>query len=189
MDVVIITGAPYSGKGTQCEVLKEKLKYEHLNMGELCRIEQNSGSDLGKLISSYTDNGNLAPNEVILDLFVKTFETYKDAKGVILDGYPRRVQQVDDLLDLILFTPHIKNFRAVNINVDQEILLSRALERAKTSTRVDDRDPSIHIKRIEVFQKETLPAVNYMREVMDVFDIEGVGEVKKIAAAITKNLR
>lgn len=162
MEILIITGPPYSGKGTQCNVLKELLHFEHISTGDRCREEKKNKTSIGKIMSEYEEKGDLVPDTIMKDLFSKILDENKTKAGIILDGYPRTKPQVDDLLALV----EAKNMeigKVLNIEVPKEELLIRAQKRAETSNRKDDKDPKIHIKRIEVFEEATRPAIEYMK--------------------------
>ena len=94
---VIIFGAPGSGKGTQSVYIAEKYGLEHLSTGDLLRAEQKTQSKLGKRISSYTDQGNLVPDELIIKMLANVLDTKKNSSGYIFDGFPRTTAQAKAL--------------------------------------------------------------------------------------------
>lgn len=185
MELLIITGAPYSGKGTQCEFLKEYLGYKHISMGDVCRSEKEKGTELGKIMSEYHEKGNLVPNQYIEEIFEKLIEDNIDEKGIILDGHPRTLSQVDQIVKMIEKV-HVQN--VINIDVEESTLLERAKERAKNSDRPDDKDPTLHTKRIEVFKESTLPAVEYMSKILPFVNIDGNGTVEETREKVKENL-
>lgn len=183
MELLIITGPPYSGKGTQCEILEKEKGLVHVSTGDLCRNEKNNKTELGVLISQYEANGDLVPDNVMRDLFAKALNDNKSAKGIILDGYPRTKRQVDDLMDASE-KADISISSVLNIEVDKEELLKRALERAKNSEREDDKNPTTHIKRIEVFEKSTRPAIEYMKTKFSLENFDGMGTINEVTEKI-----
>ncbi len=187
MEILIITGPPYSGKGTQCEILKEKLEYNHISTGERCRLEKENGTRIGKIMSEYEEKGNLVPDFIIKDLFEEIINENIESEGIILDGYPRTIPQFQDLIELTSLKGLIIT-KVIFIDVPHDELLIRAESRAETSNRADDKDLRIHQKRIEVFEKFTHPAIDYMKSKLDFVAINGLGSIEEIAKEILKNL-
>ncbi len=188
MNIIIITGPPYSGKGTQCEFLKANYPLVHVSTGELIRREKDDKTEIGHLMSAYADQGELVPDEVMKDLFGQVIDENLNEAGIILDGYPRTKPQVDTLLALAK-EKNTPITHVLNIEVPTEELLKRAQTRAKTSKRKDDQDPQIHLKRITVFEESTKPAIEYLKEKVAVFDIDGLGTIEEITAKISKLLQ
>ncbi len=187
MEILIITGPPYSGKGTQCEILKTQLNYNHISTGDRCRLEKENGTDIGKIMSEYEEKGDLVPDSIMKDLFNQILEENKENTGIILDGYPRTKAQVDDLLELVE-SKNMKIGKVLNINVPKSELLIRAEKRAQTSNRKDDKDPEIHKKRIEVFENSTRSAIEYMKSEIEVLTFEGLGTIEDLTERIKANL-
>ena len=187
MEILIITGPPYSGKGTQCEVLKELLNFEHISTGDKCRQEKQNETEIGKIMSKYEEKGNLVPDAIMKDLFGKILDDNKSKAGIILDGYPRTKPQVDDLIALVN-SKNLKIGKVINIDVPKSELLIRAKKRAETSTRKDDKDPQIHIKRIAVFEESTRPAIEYMKSKITVLTFDGLGTINEITERIKDSL-
>lgn len=179
MDILLITGPPYSGKGTQCEILEAKLGYTHISTGDVIREEKARQTPVGRLMQQYEEKGELVPDEVMEDLLEHILLAHKQDKGIILDGYPRTIPQVDTLLR-ILQRNGLSISHAVNINVPAEELLERAKKRAETSERLDDRNEQTHLKRIGIFEKETRPAIRYLETLMPVAQVDGLGTIPEI---------
>ncbi|WP_298903749.1 nucleoside monophosphate kinase [uncultured Psychroserpens sp.] len=184
MNILIIMGPPYSGKGTQCEFLKDILNYKHISTGDVCRKETSNKTEIGLLLSKYEENGDLVPDSTMKTLFGMTLDENLNEKGMILDGYPRTIPQVDDLLELIK-ERNLNVEKVLHIEVPKEELLVRAKKRAATSNRKDDKDEHTHVKRIEVFENETKPAINYLATLMSVDTFDGLGTI----ASITNNIK
>lgn len=189
MEIIVMTGPPYSGKGTQCEILEKMLNYKHISTGERIRSEKDNATEIGKTMKEYEEKGVLVPDELMEKLLNKIIDENKDQKGIIFDGYPRTIPQVDTLINL-LKKKEKKISQIINIEVAKEELLLRAKQRAKTSKREDDKNEEIHIKRIEVFEANTRPAIEYFKTRAKVDDIVGIGSIeeitKKIALALKK---
>lgn len=187
MEILIITGPPYSGKGTQCNVIKELLNFEHISTGDKCREEKQNETEIGKVMCEYEEKGNLVPDSIMKDLFAKILDENKSKAGIILDGYPRTKPQVEDLLELV-DSRNMKIGKVLNIDVPKSELLIRAKKRAETSNRKDDKDPQIHLKRIDVFEESTRPAIEYMKSRINVLTFDGLGTVDEITARIKTSL-
>ena len=186
MEIYIVTGPPYSGKGTHCKRLEETLRLKHVSTGEQCRKEKQHQTNIGKLIADYTEKGDLVPDAVMKTVIDNTLNEYKDSAGIILDGYPRTVDQVNTLWELV----QVKGLsikKVISIEVPTEELLRRAKERAETSDREDDKNPDTHMKRITLFESTTKPAIIRMKELMPVTSVEAMGSIeenaKKVKAA------
>src|SRR5687767_7553957 len=98
MKIIVITGPPYSGKGTQCEMLQDQLGFNHISTGDRIRLEKDNETPIGKIVTEYEEKGNLVPDSVMEELLSKIIDENQKAKGIILDGYPRTQVQVDTLL-------------------------------------------------------------------------------------------
>jgi len=188
MKILIITGPPYSGKGTQCEILEKTLGYQHISTGERIRAEKDNNTKIGAVMKDFEEKGMLVPDEIMKDLLRQILVENNQEKGIILDGYPRTPPQVQTLVNLLQENKQEIN-QVVNIVVPKAELLKRAKERAKNSKRKDDRDERVHIKRIQVFEENTQPAINYLKTIMDVEDIDGIGSIEAITKRIQKNLK
>ncbi len=187
MEILIITGPPYSGKGTQCEILNEQLDFKHISTGDRCRFEKEKGTEIGKIMSEYEEKGDLVPDAIMKDLFSKILDENKSNKGIILDGYPRTIPQVDDLLELV-GSKGMKIGKVLNIDVPKAELLIRAKKRAETSDRKDDKDSKIHAKRIDVFENSTRPGIEYMKTKIKVLTFDGLGTIDQITERIKASL-
>ena len=187
MEILIITGPPYSGKGTQCEILNEQLDFKHISTGDRCRLEKENGTEIGKIMSEYEEKGDLVPDAIMKDLFSGILDENKSHNGIILDGYPRTKRQVNDLLELVK-SKKMQIGKVLNIAVPKLELLKRAKKRAETSDRKDDKDPEIHIKRIEVYERSTRPAIEYMKSKIKVLTFDGLGTIKEITERIKASL-
>lgn len=187
MEILIITGPPYSGKGTQCEILKTSLGFDHISTGDRIRKEKKERTPIGQAMTEYEENGSLVPDKIMLRLVAQIIDEHSNAKGIILDGYPRNRSQVDSILKL-LAAKNLRLTAVINIEVPKAELLARAGKRAESSNRIDDRDPAIHLKRIEIFESETRPAIAYMKGKLNVIDINGLGTIEDITKAISEKI-
>ena len=188
MKILVITGPPYSGKGTQCELLETMLGYQHISTGERIRAEKENNTHIGKVMKDFEEKGMLVPDEIMKELLTQILLENKQGKGIIFDGYPRTKPQVDTLISLLKDNKQQIN-QVINVVVPKEELLKRAKERAKKSTRTDDKNERVHIKRIEVFEENTQAAINYLKTIMPVVDIDGMGSIEAITDRIKRRLK
>ena len=187
MTNIILCGAPGCGKGTQSEFIVEKYGLTHLSTGDLMRHEVASGSELGQLIESYTSQGQLVPDDVTIQLLEKHIESLPaDTKGLIFDGYPRTLNQAVQL-ERLMKKRGDKTAILIDINVPEDEIIRRLLERGKTSGRTDDNLDTIK-KRLVVYHEQTRPVDDYY-ELMDKYvRIQGLGTISGIFGRISRVL-
>ena len=187
MTNIILCGAPGCGKGTQSEFIVEKYGLTHLSTGDLMRHEVASGSELGQLISSYTSQGQLVPDDVTIQLLEKHIESLPaDTKGLIFDGFPRTLNQAVQL-ERLMKKRGDKTAILIDINVPEEEIIRRLVERGKTSGRADDNLETIK-KRLVVYHEQTRPVDDYY-ELMDKYvRIQGLGTISGIFGRICRVL-
>lgn len=188
MKILVMTGPPYSGKGTQCEIIAKETDYAHLSTGEAIRKEKDEQTELGKLMSQWQDEGKLVPDEVMEEFVEELIKQRSDSRGIILDGYPRTVNQVETIIRITDKLGH-EISQVINIEVPKEELLKRALKRAETSDRIDDQDPQKHIKRIEIFEEDTKPAISYLNKRIGIETVNGLGKIEEITVRIKEKLK
>jgi len=160
---LILFGPPGSGKGTQSDKLVEKYGLKHLSTGNLLRQEIADKTPLGIEAKSFMDKGQLVPDEVVIGMVDSYFDQHKGAKGFLFDGFPRTVAQavaLDKLLDL-------KNTSIASVlalEVSEEELVKRLLNRGKTSGRSDDTNEEVIRKRFAVYINETTPVAEHYKK-------------------------
>lgn len=187
MTNIILCGAPGCGKGTQSEFIVEKYGLTHLSTGDLMRHEVALGSELGQLIESYTSQGQLVPDDVTIQLLEKHIESLPaDTKGLIFDGFPRTLNQAVQL-ERLMKKRGDKTAILIDINVPEDEIIRRLLERGKTSGRTDDNLETIK-KRLVVYHEQTRPVDDYY-ELMDKYvRIQGLGTISGIFGRISRVL-
>ena len=180
---LILFGPPGSGKGTQSDRLVEKYGLVHLSTGNLLREEISNKTPLGIEAKKFIDQGQLVPDEVVIGMVDSFFDKHKDANGFLFDGFPRTVAQAQALDKLLSFK---KTDIAVVIALDvtEEELVKRLLNRGKTSGRTDDTDESVIRKRFSVYTNETSPVADYYKKARKFKAIHGEGSVDEINAAL-----
>lgn len=184
---IILCGAPGCGKGTQSDFIVGKYGLTHLSTGDLMRKEVASGSELGQLISSYTSQGQLVPDDVTIKLLEQHIDSLPaDTKGLIFDGFPRTLNQAVQLERLMKKRGDVTAI-LIDINVPEDEIIRRLIERGKTSGRADDNLETIK-KRLVVYHDQTRPVDDYY-ELMDKYvRIQGLGTISEIFGRICRVL-
>ena len=149
---IVMLGGPGSGQSTYSKYLIYHFDITHIYPGGMLRKEVEKGSEIGKQVKSIIDRGEFVPNQIVLDLIKDKVE--KSPKGYILDGWPRYMEQVEDM-----HKAEIGYDYAVFLDVSREEVLRRLLARG----RADDTEEIIN-NRIELYKKETGPVIEYMRK-------------------------
>ena len=186
---IIIFGPPGAGKGTQAKILIDKFNIVQISTGDMLREEVKSESDIGKAAKSIMEKGNLISDEIIMSM-IKNRITKPDCKnGFILDGFPRTYNQAVDL-DMVLDNLRLKIDMVIEINVDEDLLLKRIIKRASESeiTRGDDNSEILK-NRIFVYKKDTLPVLEYYRNLNKLHTIDGMQNINKVSRDIQKILQ
>ncbi len=185
MTNLVLFGPPGAGKGTQAEVLKEKYNLVHISTGDVFRYNIKNATELGALAKSYIDKGQLVPDEVTIDMLNAEVDKNANAQGFIFDGFPRNEAQAKSLASL-LASKGSEVSAMVALEVNDEVLVQRLLERGKTSGRPDDADEGVIRNRIKVYYDETAILKNYYQKENKYFGVDGVGAVNEITARLSK---
>ena len=182
---LVLFGPPGAGKGTQAVRLVEKYHLVHLSTGDIFRSNIKEGTDLGQLAKSYIDKGALVPDEVTIGMLEAEVNSNSNAKGFIFDGFPRTTSQAE-ALDVFLSTKDTEVSSMLALEVDENELITRLLERGKSSGRADDQDAGIIKNRIKVYENETAVLKTYYANQNKFFGIEGVGSIESITLGLCK---
>ena len=180
---LILFGPPGSGKGTQSEKLVEKYGLIHLSTGNLLREEIANKTPLGLEAKKFMDHGQLVPDEVVIGMIDSSIENHRDAVGFLFDGFPRTVAQAQ-ALDKLLSLKKSEIDIVLALEVGEEELVSRLLNRGKTSGRSDDSDEKVIRKRFSVYSNDTTPVADYYKKAHKFKVIAGEGSVHEIFAAL-----
>lgn len=185
MTNIVLFGPPGAGKGTQANFLKEKYDLIHISTGDVFRYNIKNETALGMLAQSYMDKGALVPDKVTIDMLAAEVEKNAGAKGFIFDGFPRtdaQAKALDDLMD----EKDSEISAMIALEVDDEILVERLLDRGKTSGRPDDADEDIIRNRIQEYYKKTAILKGYYSSQKKYFGVDGVGSIEDITARLSK---
>ncbi|MDO4435951.1 MAG: adenylate kinase [Cardiobacteriaceae bacterium] len=176
---IIFLGAPGSGKGTQSALLVEKHHLTHLSTGDMLRAEIAKGSDLGQKAKAVMDKGELVSDDIVIAMIAEHLE---NVQGVLFDGFPRTLSQAKALDDL-LAAKGLPITHVIELKVDSEEIISRLLSRG----RADDNEETIR-NRLQVFENQTKPLVDYYTTQGKLHSVVGVGSVDEIHAQIERHL-
>nr|CAD2159773.1 unnamed protein product [Meloidogyne enterolobii] len=184
LPIIFIVGGPGSGKGTQCDLIVKKYGYTHLSSGDLLRAEVSSGSPLGLQFSETIKAGKLVELDLVLDLVEKAMLNAVEggAKGFLIDGYPRDVEQ-GKRFEEKLSPSHLVIF----FDVVEETLVKRLMFRGQTSGREDDNEETIR-NRLRTFYEATKPVVEYYEGKGKLAKINAEGTIEDIFAEVCKHL-
>lgn len=175
---IVIFGAPGSGKGTQSEKITEKYGIRHISTGDVLREEIKNGTELGKTAKRYIDEGQLLPDELIIDILAGVLDSMKGHNGVIFDGFPRTIPQAEALKKLLQVRG--QDITAMlDLDVPEEELITRLLKRGQESGRADDNMETIK-KRLDVYKSQTFPLIEYYKKEGKYNHIKGVGALDDI---------
>ena len=166
---LVLFGPPGAGKGTQSEKIIDAYGLTHLSTGDLFRKHLGEGTALGVLAKGYMDQGHLVPDEVVIQMVEHKIGTTAQAEA----------------LDRMLQKNGMQISGMIALDVPQEILKERILERGKTSGRVDDQEEAKINTRIQVYLDETLPVADYYEKQGKFHQINGVGKIEEIFNQIT----
>lgn len=185
---IVIFGAPGSGKGTQSDKIIEHYKLFHISTGDVLRDNIRRGTDLGKTAKGYIDQGQLVPDELIIDILAQVLDENKEnaREGVIFDGFPRTIPQAE-ALERLLADRGMQVDAVVGLEVPEEELIQRILLRGKMSGRADDNEETAR-KRLEVYHNQTSPLKAYYEEQGKYRSINGLGTIDGIFELIREQL-
>ncbi|NNE27708.1 MAG: adenylate kinase [Saprospiraceae bacterium] len=176
---LILFGPPGSGKGTQANMLVEKYGLTHISTGDLFRHEISNKTPLGLKAQEYMDQGILVPDEVTIGMLENRVDETNNQKGYILDGFPRTIAQ-SEALDAFFKSRNTSVTHLLALDVDDNEIVNRLLERGKTSGRPDDANEEVIRKRIVEYNAKTSQVYDYYAQKNISQSIDGVGSIDEI---------
>jgi adenylate kinase len=210
---IVMLGPPGAGKGTQAEILAQKLGLVHVSSGDLFRENLNNQTELGKLAQTYMTKGELVPDDVTIAMVKERLSRPDCAKGAVLDGFPRTPAQAE-ALNKILAEMNAKVDLVPLISVPNDVLVERlsgrwmsksgrvyhALYNPPKVKWVDDIDgtplyqreddkPETVQRRIDVYYEQTAPLIDYYRQAGLLVEIDGTQEIEKVTEDILKAIK
>lgn len=185
MKNIVLFGPPGAGKGTQAEILKVKHNLVHISTGDVFRRNIAGETELGKLAQSYIEEGHLVPDEVTINMLKDEVRKNTDVNGFIFDGFPRTEVQADALAEFMEEIGSQIN-AMIALEVENEVLVQRLLERGKSSGRPDDANVEIIRERIDEYFRKTDVLKDYYRNLDKYFGVDGVGSIDDIAERLNE---
>jgi len=179
MKNIVLFGPPGAGKGTQATSLKKKYNLIHISTGDVFRFNIKNETELGLLAKKYMDEGDLVPDEVTIKMLKAEVEKNGDVNGFIFDGFPRTTSQAI-ALDAFLTKKGTKINGMVALEVAEDLLVERLLERGKTSGRTDDTDEVKIRNRFNEYKTKTAVLKEYYQAQGNYFGVDGVGSIDDI---------
>ena len=180
---LVLFGPPGAGKGTQSQKLIARYNLVHLSTGDLLRAQIARGTELGLKAKKLMDEGLLVPDEVVIGMIGSALQENEQAAGFIFDGFPRTVPQAESL-DQLLAQHNTKVSCMVALEVKEDELVKRLLERGKTSGRPDDQNVDKIRKRVTVYNTETAQVAGYYATQKKFHALNGIGEIEEIFGQI-----
>jgi len=185
MKNIVLFGPPGVGKGTQATFLKDLYKLTHISTGDVFRNNIKNNTPLGILAKSYMDKGNLVPDEVTINMLEDEVNKFPNTNGFIFDGFPRTTSQAK-ALDLFLNAKNIPIKAMIALDVPEDILVKRILNRGLTSNRPDDQDESRIRHRFNEYQTKTAILIDYYTAQNKFYSVNGVGSLEEITERLKK---
>ncbi len=179
MKNIVLFGPPGAGKGTQATLLKEKYDLVHISTGDVFRYNIKNKTELGVLAKTYMDAGNLVPDEVTINMLKAEVEKNANANGFIFDGFPRTASQAI-ALDAFLAEKGAQINGMVALEVSEDLLVARLLERGKTSGRTDDTDEEKIRNRFNEYNTKTAVLKDFYQKQGTYYGVNGVGAIEDI---------
>lgn len=182
---IVLFGPPGAGKGTQSAFLIERYGLEHLSTGDLLRAEIQAETELGLQAQEVMSAGELVPDEVVVGMIRNRLSDATDCKGFVFDGFPRTLTQAE-ALDNMLQRLGCPIKAMLSLEVDEDELVKRLLNRGAASGRIDDRSEEVVRKRITEYRAKTAPLKDYYRKQNKLHMIDGMGSIADITKRLTK---
>lgn len=181
---LILFGPPGSGKGTQSVRVAEKYNLVHISTGDIFRREIKNKSTLGLKVQRIIENGELVPDDLLVDILRSALQQAGNPTGFVFDGFPRTIRQAQDL-DKLLEETGEKVSLALSLDVDEEEVVTRLTKRALLEGRKDDTEEVIR-NRMKVYHSQTHPLMDYYNKQNKLKSLTGVGSIDDIFKDVCK---
>ena len=182
MKAIILLGAPGAGKGTLAEGVRSSTDYLHVSTGDMLRAAIASGSELGLKVKDVLARGDLVTDEIVIALIEDRLPEAEAAGGAIFDGFPRTVAQAE-ALDAMLAQRGAQIDAVVRLKVDDAALTDRIAKRFAEQGRPDDNPDSFKV-RLDAYNRNTAPLLPYYEAQGKLTEVDGMGSIETVAAAI-----
>ena len=181
-NLVIFLGPPGAGKGTQAGKIAKEKNLAHISTGDMLREHVSNATELGKTAKILLEEGKLVPDSLVIEMLQERLLSKDCVNGAILDGFPRTIAQAESLDSV---SAEFKISKVIVFEADRDELIKRILNRGETSGRSDDTEESVSV-RLEVYENDTSPLIEYYELKNLVAKINAVGEVENIYKLILK---
>jgi adenylate kinase len=183
---LLLLAPPGAGKGTQAERLSKHFGIEHISTGDLLRKAVTEGTPVGETVRGDVERGDLVPDDIIIDLIRDRVIAASARGGYVLDGFPRNLRQAEQARKIAIELG-VAIQVAIYLQVSREELIRRLLGRADQEGRSDDKERVI-LHRLEVFEKETLPLVDFYDNLRLLVRVDGEQTVDRVTEEIIERL-
>lgn len=181
---IVLFGAPGCGKGTQSELLEKRYSLRHISTGDIIRKQIAAKTELGQQMQACIERGELAPDQLVIDMIADYVASQHEGKGVIFDGFPRTTAQAE-AFDKILAQHGQKVAVMINMEVPEEELVKRILLRGKDSGRADDQSEDIIRNRIAVYNAQTAIVADFYRAQGKFESVPSLGTIEEVSERIS----
>ena len=181
---IVLFGKPGSGKGTQANFIKNMYNLIHISTGDVFRYNISNNTDLGKMAKSYMDKGDLVPDHVTIKMLEGEVNKNLNSNGFIFDGFPRTKNQAQ-ILDEFLKNKNLAISMTIALEVDDEVLIKRLIDRGKESGRVDDQDKIKIQNRFVEYNNKTSVLIDYYSKQGKFHSVDGLGNINEITERIS----
>jgi adenylate kinase len=176
---IVFMGAPGSGKGTQAKRLVDSQGWTQLSTGDLFRMHVDKGSDLGKRVKGYLDQGAYVPDDITVQMVRERLREIPSSTRIVFDGFPRTIAQAQ-ALDRLLTEFGRRVERVILLDVSRDELIDRVVKRGKEEGRSDDTARVI-MKRLDVYEQNTRPLIDHYKSRNMLRSVDGSGSIDEIA--------